>query len=44
MKYYTDILKNIGYLSVAGVVLAMGILLLSVCIAGTLWLLMHIGS
>ena len=44
MKYYTDILKNIGYLSVAGVVLAMGILLLSVVIASILWLLMHIGS
>ena len=44
MKYYTDIAKRLGYLSIAGVVLALGILLLSTVIAGILWLLMHIGS
>ena len=44
MKYYTDIIKNIGYLSVGGVLLALGIILLSTVIAGVLWLLMLIGS
>ena len=44
MKYYTDIAKRLWYLSILGVLMAMGIMVLSTVIASILWLLMHIGS
>ena len=44
MKYYTDIAKRLWYLTILGVVMAIGILVLSTVIAGVLWLLMLIGS